>query len=545
MLQSSDNVIAKLIENWWTNANERSFQYQFAFQLMSDGFDILHITRHCGMEFGKDIIARSPEGDVHCYQLKSGFGERLKLSDWQKMSSQVDDLVALPIKHPSLDGGGVAMDHQPWFVVNGYLNEEVQRQIDDRNATYRNRFDRELKTVVLGEMVGKSVSTANSVWPTNPELNHELFSAYISDGRKPLDRSTFFEVLQAMIPADIESEGERSLRRIADSIAVVTSLYTANMAKQQNWIAQIEAWTICWAFIASLFERRKLDPSESCLSMRLIEVTLASLLQGLADEVSENPELRSRESVANNAYGVSHVRTTLVLGYLSVNAIRQLEQDGNFSDAMSAFKSVLRPHAHLELWGEAAIPSLLAYWLAQQHHDATCRSDRLLLDFIDALLGKLSSRQVYPDPYVLADEFAIAAAKKDGTRLVEMRSQRESFWLGTLVETTARQLLRQSLAQRWSDLSRISYVRFETPATWQYLLWRSKKGTYVAEHWPEPTSWDWLRDLADRSGEELPISLRKQAWLTLLFMVVFPHRALPSALSWAEKRVDSCVEVET
>ena len=311
MLHSSDSVVARLIESWWTNANERSFQYQFAFQLTSNGYDVLHVTRHCGMEFGKDIIARSPDGVVHSYQLKSGFGERLKLGDWQTLSSQIDELVALPIKHPSLKGG-IAVEHQPWFVINGYLNEEVMREIEDRNITYKLRFGRELKTILLGEMVLSSISTANSVWPTTPEINHELFSSYVYDGRKPLDKSTFFQVLQAVLPSDLKLKNKRKLNLIADSLAVIASLYTANTAKQQNWVAQIEAWVICWGLIASVFERNGLNPSRHCMSFRSIQVILASLLDGLTEEVSQNPKLGSRESAANIAFGVANVRTTTV-----------------------------------------------------------------------------------------------------------------------------------------------------------------------------------------------------------------------------------------
>lgn len=538
MPHTSDSVVAKLIENWWTNANERSFQYQFAFQLASEGFDVLHVTRHCSMEFGKDIIARAPDGKIHGYQLKSGFGERMKLGEWQKLSSQVDTLVVQPIRHPSIEGGGIAIDHQPWFVVNGYLNEEVTRDIEDRNCSYRHKFDRELKTVVLGEMVNKSIAIANSVWPTTPEINHELFSAYINDGRKPLDKSAFFAVLQSLLPADVDESNPRSINRIADSLAVVTSLYTANMAKQQNWIAQINAWMICWGMVGSLFERHRFDPAKMCGGFRLIQKILASLLEGFAEEVSKNPDLRSSESVPNQAYGVANVRTTTIVGYLAVNAIRRTECKEDAAQAMELIDKVLGTQRRLELWGEAAVPSLLAYWLVLQNHVANLGPDVFLWSITDSILDKLAKPQVYPDPYVSAEEFAIAVAKKDGVKLEQMESQRESFWFRAVIESCARQLWRQRLAQRWNEISKHANVRFEVSEPWHLLLWRSDEGTYKTEWWPEPTSWKRLKASANGATNNLPRSLKQRAWLTTLFLIVFSHRALPEAVRWIEGTLD-------
>lgn len=184
-----------------------------------------------------------------------------------------------------------------------------------------------------------------------------------------------------------------------------------------------------------------------------------------------------------------------------------------------------------------AVPSLLAYWLAQQHHDASQRPDGLLASLLDALLQKLSSQQVPPDPYISADEFATAVAKQDGIKLEQMGSQGESFWIRAIIETLARQLCRQELAGRWGEISKCACVRFEAPSVWRYLLWRSDEGTYKSEYWPEPTSWKWLREVAVNSEDTLPLSLKQEAWMTTLFLLVCPHRSLRGAVYWVEKKL--------
>jgi hypothetical protein len=96
-------VLKKLIENWWTNANERTFQFPFAFHLVVDGHAVLHVSRHCGMELGKDILSIDREGLVHSFQLKGCNGGKLSLNYWRKeLSAQIEDLVLNPVVHSSL-----------------------------------------------------------------------------------------------------------------------------------------------------------------------------------------------------------------------------------------------------------------------------------------------------------------------------------------------------------------------------------------------------------------------------------------------------------
>ena len=124
-------MIERLLENWLTRANERSFQIPFCHWLAYKGHTVVHMSRHCAMEMGKDILAIDPEGIPCAYQLKGvEGGGRITLSKWRDdLSKQLHPLVHRKIVHPSIPD----RPHRSFIVINGELDEEVARDIDDFN----------------------------------------------------------------------------------------------------------------------------------------------------------------------------------------------------------------------------------------------------------------------------------------------------------------------------------------------------------------------------------------------------------------------------
>ena len=93
-------MLERVIENWLDKASERSFQQPFCYMLSAEGHTIIHLTRHCGMEMGKDIITIAPDGIPCVFQLKAG---DISLSRWNnEISGQTNQLVAVKIEHPSV-----------------------------------------------------------------------------------------------------------------------------------------------------------------------------------------------------------------------------------------------------------------------------------------------------------------------------------------------------------------------------------------------------------------------------------------------------------
>ena len=81
-------MLERVIENWLDKASERMFQQPYCYMLSAKGHTIIHLTRHCGMEMGKDIITIAPDGTPCAFQLKTG---NISLAKWRdEVSPQID-----------------------------------------------------------------------------------------------------------------------------------------------------------------------------------------------------------------------------------------------------------------------------------------------------------------------------------------------------------------------------------------------------------------------------------------------------------------------
>ena len=74
--------LERVIEDWLTNSDERSYQASFVSLLVRSGHRIKYVSKHSTLEFGKDIVSVSPDGELCAYQLKAG---NVNLSVWRNV----------------------------------------------------------------------------------------------------------------------------------------------------------------------------------------------------------------------------------------------------------------------------------------------------------------------------------------------------------------------------------------------------------------------------------------------------------------------------
>ena len=161
-------MIERLLENWLTRANERSFQIPFCHWLAFKGYTVVHLTRHCAMEIGKDIIAIDPEGIPCAYQLKGiGGSGKMSLKMWRSdLSAQLSPLVNCKIMHPSIPD---CPSHRSILVINGEIVEEVAREIDDFNKMNdaQGMPNRKVEVILKGELFRNFKELQSDFWATN------------------------------------------------------------------------------------------------------------------------------------------------------------------------------------------------------------------------------------------------------------------------------------------------------------------------------------------------------------------------------------------
>src|SRR5437868_1089155 len=94
-------MIERVIENWLISVPERDFQVAYCQLLALRGHGVVHLSPHGPFEQGKDIITLDAQRQAHGYQLKVG---DISLARWrEEVKPEVDELLDIPIIHPSVD----------------------------------------------------------------------------------------------------------------------------------------------------------------------------------------------------------------------------------------------------------------------------------------------------------------------------------------------------------------------------------------------------------------------------------------------------------
>jgi len=175
-------VYERLIEDWLDSASERSYQSPFCQILIAKGHTVLHSSRHSPIEFGKDIIARAPNGTLCAYQLKGNPGSRLSLAQLRSIQGQLIQLVSQPVQLPGI----TVKEHRSFLVTNGEIDEEARAAINEiilglKNAGYSQP---EIELITRGPLLAWAKELGASLWPSELEDFSQLLELLVYDGRK-------------------------------------------------------------------------------------------------------------------------------------------------------------------------------------------------------------------------------------------------------------------------------------------------------------------------------------------------------------------------
>ena len=256
-------MLARLLENWLDSSSERAFQAPFCAILVSEGHTLLHSTRHCGMELGKDIISIAPDGVPCAFQLKSASSGKLGLRHWRdEISQQVIDLVNLPVRHPSLPQSPPW--HRAYLVTNGEIEEEMSRAIDDLNAGWSQRGHPELHLHVIsrGQFLHSALLLGEALWPSEPFDLKTFLEFLIEDGTARLDRKRFAFLIEVSLLAHeddaiLAPTSTASRRRLSAGV-ILCAHALSTFHKQGNHVAEVYGWTIFAAYVLLCAEKWKI-----------------------------------------------------------------------------------------------------------------------------------------------------------------------------------------------------------------------------------------------------------------------------------------------
>jgi hypothetical protein len=488
------------------------------------------------------VIALDSDGVPCAFQLKTPSGPRITLREWRdELNKQVYDLVTLKLVHPSLPKHD---HHRSFLVTNREIDEEVSRAIDDMNRQWEDRGEtyHKLETIVGGQIRRDALDLGTNLWPTELIQMRTLLELLLFDGAEHLPKGKLAGLLESTMR--LEEGTARPSRaeavRSCSSAAVLCAMATKSFSEQQNHFAEIEAWVMYLAHLMAVSERRRIAFREL---MGHFEIGVAGIRNALANLIDE---LRQRSHVVEGDITtdmyVRRVRITVLLGLIGVYVLWG-RSEGTIENEVETFAEEFceKYGPRLFMWGEGAVPHILAFYWYWRTVDATKDIDSLLLNLIGGICHSnapsADPEKTFPSPYhsasdILSQRFGLAEEKWDED------FRRHSYSLEALIHLYVRQNWKQAFMPLWTDVTRVSFTRFDPESKWRFFLWNTDRGT----HWsvcPEyPKRWADLRDEAwENDGSCLPMSIKKYPFLLLLFLCVYPHRMNAETVRWLDSRL--------
>lgn len=520
-------MIEKLLEDWLDSASERSYQASFVQMLSGQGYRVLHSTRHCALEYGKDVIAVAPDGVPCAYQLKGKPGGRLGLREFRAdIQPQLVQLMSQPIVFPGLPGG---VAHRSFLVSNGYFEEEVQRAVDDLNrASYMSKVE----LIGRGQLLDWAKRLGSDLWPSEMTNVRELLEIFLHDGRDLLPAKRLASILEEVLAlrvSEVPLKPAQSQRAIP-SAALLTGIATHHFAAEENHFAVASAW--CYFSVSTIAscERSGLKLSgtaEECLIMA--EDAIKDSLTALWNEAQEHAHLVEGNALADPE--IYRWRYTLLCGLFSTLWFFRADTPEDLNRKTAIAEWLKRRHEYFDLWGEGAVPCFLAFLLFLRRTDATLRPDYELAALYKRLVtaNQKGSKHPLPDPYY---GFDVVGRFRHGLQSIEESSNlREESFTGSsytaelLLHLLARARFKSPCRNYWPEFNYLAHKRFVPAASWQYGLLNCTDGIEETHQYPPEYTWKKLCDDASiDTCDYLPQELAARPHMLLLWLIIAPHR---------------------
>lgn len=551
-------MIERVIEDWLDKATERTFQIPVCHMLRAEGFTVVHMSRHCGEELGKDIIAIDAEGRPCGFQLKGTDGGKITLSQWRQMSGQIIDLLNLQIVHPSLTE---RRTHRSFLVTNRELDEQVSQTINHLNRA-RPRQSR-LEVWTRGDLIGKACKLGPGLWPSELEDTKTFLELFLTDATSSVAReklaSLFCKILSLSADAPPEHSKRQRVRTIA-SCGLLCASATATYTNAGNYWAEIQAWTIYLAHAFAYAERCKIEWEDigntAEIALQIIHNRLACLCEELQARKHYHEGGEPAEWLAPNNE-IYRARLTLLLGLTSVYGLWRRFTDrprDATDDFIRAF--CLNERRHLLLWGEAAIPQFLAFHWYWKTQDGGREPDDLLAHLIKGIadvndprgnrglatpyyteedvLPRTLCQSLLESGYFAASQLQALIGGDDDTD--DFRGA--SYGLEGLVHLYVRRNWKQTMKALWEAVSRIDLCSFVPRQTWQYYLWCSDEGKNITRVQQMERHWnDLQRESTESRGTMLPEFIKRFPPFFVLLLIVYPHRLRADAMRWLDTNI--------
>lgn len=511
-------MIERAIENWLTNTNERNYQTPFCQVLFQKGHTPIYISSHGLMEQGKDIVTIAPDGDCCAYQLKTG---KIDIAGWRKMRGEVEELMQLPVVHPSVDS---TKTHKSFLVTNGEINESVRLQIVEMNRDnkQKGRNYSYLEIINGQELLREFIGVQGRFVPKQLQEFSSFLNLFLSDGTDFFLKDKYFGFLTSTFFSDFPRQKSVAVNAVSGSI-IMTGYLLNPYQTENNYYALFEAWTCLASCITWYAKKTKLRKSDWLDSWNLVLSEITRNLFLLNEEI-----LRREDFLEGSWRGdggpLYNARATIVLGVLAALELHLHKVDRDHGCDNRLLERVRENLDILFFWGESSFP----YFFSLIKYLELNNENQLALSLLDKIFGIIVNSNSaecitgLPNPY-----YGVTDVLEAGFSMKEIDFAGfagSSYTLEAMILMMARRNRRKLLKDNWRILSHIQFEEFRVDNAEDLFLWRAKKGS---NYWEFPnTTQSWAELLRRAKASDSGTKIYQENLELLRFLILIcPHRA--------------------
>jgi hypothetical protein len=508
-------MIERVIENWLINSDERGYQIPFCQLLNLKNYKIVHVSTHGPFEQGKDIIALDSEGKPCAFQLKAG---DISLDRWRKIRPEVEELLDIPINHPSIDK---TIPHKAILVTNGTLSDPVRREIDDRNESRKRKAQTVLDVITRGELLSDFVSANEKFLPTGISDIQSFLNLYTYPGINALPKEKIFNYLSGIFPIGDKIDKKKLVIVAANYLLFSAYLFSAYESSKNYW-SLADGWIITTAQLLAMAEKynayEELQPSID-LSLKAIDRALFNLQK----EALESTDLFQGKSLFEGM--VLPFRTTILAGYLTAYRLFLLLQgDKGWSD-QKVIDFINKYRDDIKIFSEGSLPFFVSkFWYLDKTGQKESANKALAMILNSIIYANRKMKVGLISPYYeheTALRFFIGLLEDPITETFVD----SSYSLDYVITLAARHDQRAFLASRWRPITHIQMIEFVPKYRWEYFLYRAEHGKLESRFPQQTQSWSKLvEDSHTISETDLPQGLIRYPQFLILLWLVYPHR---------------------
>lgn len=530
-------MIERLIDDWLSNANERSYQYPFAHALAGQGYEVVHVTRHCGMELGKDILAKDRHGFACAFQLKDVRGKKISLRQWTAdLAAQIVSLVETAIVHPALPAKG--RSHRSIVVINGELEEEVIRWIDDFNRGRPSRGGRpSLEVITKGTMITWMKELNTNFWPKPISEIKPVIELWLDDGGGQLNKPVLAAALEQVLELEraASSVTTRGIVSAIHATAITTSFAIASFTQKKNHFAEFEAWMLAYAHCCAFVEKSKSPYENATQALSVIEKMIWNSVALLVEEARDAQDLCLGDPFTDSQ--LHRVRATAVVGVAALATLWASSASSDETQLVEQSRVVVeRYFRDVWMWGEGACPQLLALYLYQRCFSADVTSDVVLGQLVEGFCRVAGDNARLRQFGTVYQTFEDVFFPEQDTNEEHERATNTNF-RSRCVKAFWHLLVKENWKQRakaiWPDLSKLVLEEFTPSGGWRAYQWRAEKGTLRTVLQQRRQQWSSLSlEACTIDSTAVPKAFIKNPALYLAFLIAYPHRWTTDGVKW-------------